>query len=277
MLVFILAGTSFRKGVYLSEVETDGDVSKFHLLRCSTNLSGPTLAFTDEDRDILSQVNDLAQRHFEQEPHLNHVLAQVYENSVTVNEANKAKEHKAKIKSHSDKTKDMPATGVIAFCTFYSSDIDQYKAPPQDRFDRYYKGASVLTKLRFSLKDEVRHLPLAKDFRVPLYPNSVLFIPLSTNRFYTHEIAPPQLPPNRFPTRLGYVVRCSKTKAVFRDGATFIQGEGKADVKLEKPTQEDVHELKRLYQKENLSAEKVEYGDVYFSLNDGDYQRPLVE
>ena len=171
----------------------------------------------------------------------------------------------------------MPANGVIAFCTFYSSDISQYKAAPQDRFDRCYKGASVLTQLGFRLKDEVRHLPLAKDFRVPLYPNSVLLIPLSTNRFYTHEILPPKLPPDRFPTRLGYVVRCSKTKAVFRDEATFIQQDGKEDVKLGKPTHEDIHELKTLYQKENVSVEKVEYGDVYFSLNNGDYLRPLVE
>jgi hypothetical protein len=46
-------------------------------------------------------VNGLARRQFDQIANLNHVLAQVYENSVTVNEWNKAKEHKAKIKSHS--------------------------------------------------------------------------------------------------------------------------------------------------------------------------------
>lgn len=135
----------------------------------------------------------------------------------------------------------------------------------------------MLTQLRFRLKNEVLHLPLAKDFRVPLYPNSILLIPLSTNRFYTHEIVPPMLPITRFPTRLGYVVRCSKTKAVFRDGATFIQREGKEDVKLEKPTREEFHELKKLYQEENLTAKKIEYKDIYFSLNEGDYKRPWVE
>ena len=36
-------------------------------------------------------------------------------------------------------------------------------------------------------------------------------------------------------------------------------------------------ELKRLYQEENATANVVEYGDVYFSLNEGDYKRPLVE
>ena len=91
---------AFRKGTYLSEVTNDNDnnSAEFHLLRCSANLSGPTLAFADEDREILAQVNDLATQNFEQNAELNHVLAQVYENSVTVNEANKAKEHKAKIK-----------------------------------------------------------------------------------------------------------------------------------------------------------------------------------
>lgn len=189
--------------------------------------------------------------------HLNHVLAQVYENSTTMNDAGKtAKEHKAKIKSHSDKTKDMPANGLIAFCSFYSDTI-KYKAPSHDRFDRCYRGASVLTQLRFKLKDEVQHLPLAKDFRVTLYPNSVLLIPLSTNRLYTHEIVPPVLPVGKFPTRLGYVARCSKTKAVHRDGATFLLQEGGEGVRLERPTQAESDELKLLYQKENLTAEKV--------------------
>lgn len=90
---------AFRKGIYLSEVDTEGDTSQFHLLRCSTNLSGPTLAFADEDRDILRKVNKLAEQNFEHQTHLNHVLAQVYENTVTVNDLNKQKEHKAKIKS----------------------------------------------------------------------------------------------------------------------------------------------------------------------------------
>jgi hypothetical protein len=205
------------------------------------------------------------------------VLAQIYENSVTTNEANRAKDHKAKIKSHSDKTKDMPANGLIAFCTFYSSDISSYKTKPDDRFNRYFKNASVLTKLRFQLKHDVHHLPLTKDFRVTLYPNSILLIPLSTNRLYTHEIVPPTLPVGRFPTRLGYVVRCSKTKAVFRDGATYIRRQGEADVKLEEPAPGDVGKLKKLYQEENVTADKIEYGDIYFSLNEGDYKRPLVQ
>jgi hypothetical protein len=91
---------AFRKGVYLSEISNGNgnDSAEFHLLRCSANLSGPTLAFADEDREIVTKVNDLARQNFEQKTEFNHVLAQVYENSVTFNEANKPKEHKAKIK-----------------------------------------------------------------------------------------------------------------------------------------------------------------------------------
>jgi hypothetical protein len=64
---------------------------------------------------------------------------------------------------------------------------------------------------------------------------------------------------------------------VFRDGATFIRRQGEADVKLERPVQAGINELKRLYQVENATADMVEYKDVYFSLNEGDYKRPLVE
>ena len=269
--------TSYRKGIYLSDVEVDGDTSKFHLLRCSTNFEGPTLAFAEEDREILSKVNQLAESNFVQKADLNHVLAQVYYNSVTIDESNKAKDRKAKIKSHSDKTKDMPTNGLIAFVTFYSSEISGYKKPPNNRFDRCYKDASVLTHLRFRLKGEARHLSLEPDFSVPLYPNSVLLIPLSTNRYWTHETCPPSLPVGKFPTRMGYVVRCSKTRAVFKDGAIFIQRDGKEDVKLEEPTKENVNELKRLYQAENATTNHIEYKDIFFSLNEGDYRRPIVE
>ena len=176
----------------------------------------------------------------------------------------------------------MPANGLIAFCTFYSSDIDTktYKSKPHDRFNRYFKDASVLTQLRFRLKSDASQLceasDLTPDFRVTLYPNSVLLIPLSTNRLYTHEIVPPTLPVGRFPTRLGYVVRCSKTKAVFKDGATFLQRGGK-EVKLVEPQEGELYELKGLYQQENISVDRVVYRDFDFSLNEGDYLRPVVE
>ena len=71
----------------------------------------------------------------------------------------------------------MPHHGVIAFCTFYSPDIDSktYKTKPHDRFNRYFKDASVLTQLRFKLKPDVdiTATELTQSFNVTLYPSSL--------------------------------------------------------------------------------------------------------
>jgi hypothetical protein len=61
---------------------------------------------------------------------------------------------------------------------------------------------------------------------VTLYPESAFFMPLSTNRLYTHEIRPSGLDASLLPTRLGYVVRCSSTEAVHKHGQTFIKTQG---------------------------------------------------
>jgi len=119
------------------------------------------------------------------------------------------KEKKAKIKQHSDKTKDMPSNGLIAFVTFYSDNIESLidqKSP--DDHEYMYKSTTVLTSLLFKRKDDAI-VEGPEKFSVPLYPNSVLLIPLSTNRTYTHEIVPSTLPVARIPVRLGYVIRCS--------------------------------------------------------------------
>jgi len=79
---------------------------------------------------------------------LNHVLAQVYHNTAASTGAGgveghvSTKEKKARIKSHSDKTKDMPVNGVMAVCTFYSDDIAQ-KAKVTPDGDYVYKNGSV--------------------------------------------------------------------------------------------------------------------------------------
>lgn len=213
---------------------------------------------------------------------MNHVLAQIYEN-FTLTEGNTTKEKKARIKSHSDKTKDMPSNGLIAFCTFYSKDIGDKtikKGKPEDAdpYDHLYKHGSVLTRLRFKLKKCVVNdvdcpLNLVQEFTVTLYPNSVFLIPLSTNRLYAHEIVPPNLPATNIPTRLGYVIRCSNSEGIFRDRKTYIQ-EGDDMKELLKPTKKDIASLKDMYFKENMSADVVDYGTIYFSLNDGDYKKP---
>lgn len=253
-------GVSFRKGIYLSHILEKEQEKEFHLLRCSTNLGGPTESFhPDVDLPILRRVQTAVNQCFAEHTTLNHVLAQVYENKMF-----DTREKKAKIKAHSDKTKDMPDQGVIAFCTFYSDDIRKYGADKDWKF----KKATSLTSLRFVPKSNDLDL---KSFDVPLLPNSVLIIPLSTNRMYTHATVPPNLAIKDIPTRLGYVIRCSKTLATHCNGTTYINGTA-----MTQPSEENVQEIKRLYKEENLTTEKIKYKSMYFSLNNGDYKEPIV-
>ncbi len=246
-------GQAFRKGIYLSRVTgKEDDELRYHFLRCSSNLDGATDNFRDTDEEIVNKVNSVAKRMFEQPTTLNHVLAQVYENTPDGKK-------KARIKAHSDKTKDMPIHGLIAFCSFYDSfyndefhltkddDVDyaHHVRREADGFDYLYRqGASVLPRLRFRLKQSQEgivvphdlHLPdeksgggdvqaslsLPNQFDVVLYPNSVFLISLQTNRLYTHGICPSVLPTTKIPTRLGYVIRCSNTLAAWKDGETHL-------------------------------------------------------
>lgn len=276
------SGEAFRTGIYLTEVEERKDETKFRLLRCSSNLKGPTDNFRATDRDIVDMANNVSNAFFNGNAKLNHVLAQIYENRTLTSESNSKIEKKAKIKEHSDKTKDMPENGLIAFCTFYrgfkegfESVLKDVKTANVDQFDYHYKNCSVLTRLRFRLKKSVTDQSMQKQFDVTLYPNSLFIIPLSTNRLYTHEIVPSPLPIDKLPTRLGYVIRCSKTEAVFKDGKTYIAEDGKY-IELAEPDEEGVSKLKELYREENLSDKIINYGKFYFSLNNGDYQEPIV-
>ena len=113
---------AFRTGIYISKVEPvniDSDELEFHLLRCSSNLSGSTDNVRPTDTLIMKEVNEMADKFFESKTSLNHILAQVYTNSVGANENDKDK--KDKIKAHSDKTKDMPTNGLMEFCSFYEN------------------------------------------------------------------------------------------------------------------------------------------------------------
>jgi hypothetical protein len=259
-------GVSFRRGLYLSEVkENKGDLH-FHLLRCSTNLSGPTEQFQKTDRDIIEKANAAALDFFQNPAPLNHVLAQVYLNTGR---------NKAKISAHSDKTKDMPQNGVMAFCTFYETNgVSLLKQSQDDPFDLSYNGVRALTKLHFKLKGEVKD-DLVKEFSVILYPNSMFLMPLSTNRLYTHDIRPSDLPAKHIPTRLGYVIRCSNRRALSRDGETYIEDGDGEYVKMQPITEEDRRLLKQLYYEENATTQMVKYPPIYFSMNDGDYKAPL--
>ena len=129
---------AFRTGIYLTEIlkemQNNTEVFNFHLLRCSSNFTGPTDNFRATDHLIIHKLNECVKYIFEKEIKFNHVLAQIYENTKK-SEENK-KERKAKIKAHSDKTKDMPKDGLIAFCTFYDrTDFAELNPSETDKFD----------------------------------------------------------------------------------------------------------------------------------------------
>ncbi|WP_327350496.1 hypothetical protein [Streptomyces sp. NBC_01304] len=268
-------GTAHRSGIYLTPVTRNGDDLHFRLLRCSTNLSGPTESFRPTDTDIVEELNREVATVFRNQAPLNHVLAQIYHNTLATAER---KQSKAKISAHADKTKDMPGNGIMAFCTFYDR-LDKLQPLAEDAFDYGVKGTSGLTKLRFRLKEPTgeRHgVTLPGQFTVPLYPGSVFFMPLSTNRLYTHEIRPSTLDAELLPTRLGYVVRCSSAEAVHKDGDTFLKT-ARGLVKLEPPTPAGMDDLRRLYAEENRTSSFIDYGDEFlFSMNTGDYVAPRV-
>ena len=268
-------GTAHRSGIYLTPVTRHGDALHFRLLRCSTNLSGPTESFRPTDTSIVEALNREAATVFQNQAPLNHVLAQIYHNTLATAER---KQSKAKISAHADKTKDMPGNGIMAFCTFYEG-LDNLQPLAEDAFDYGVKGASGLTKLHFRLKEttEERHgvvLPL--QFTVTLSPGSVFFMPLSTNRLYTHEIRPSALDAELLPTRLGYVVRCSSAEAVHKNGHTFLDVAGDL-VKLGPPTPVGMDELRMLYAEENRTSSFIDYGEKFpFSMNTGDYLAPRL-
>ncbi|WP_347218770.1 hypothetical protein [Chryseobacterium sp.] len=269
---------ALRKGIYLSKVtketnEQGQEAFHYNLLRCSSNLTGPTDNFRNTDTKIITTLNKCVLETFENETNLNHALVQIYENKKKT--ADSEKEVKAKIKAHSDKTKDMPKEGLIVFCTFYdNSNTEQLKPSATDSFDWCYKQTSALTRLHFKLKKTVEDDSLEKEFSVTLYPNSAFLIPLSTNRLYTHEIKPSVLGVEQIPIRMGYVVRCSNLEAMHTDDQTYIKENGQF-IKLEKMTPELQEELRDSYYEENVSEKMIEYGKIHFSMNSGDYERPI--
>ncbi|MBA4192276.1 MAG: hypothetical protein C0467_30265 [Planctomycetaceae bacterium] len=268
-------GTAHRTGIYLTPVKQDREGLHFRLLRCSTNLSGPTENFRANDTRIVDALNQEAAFIFQNHAPLNHVLAQIYHNTPA---ADTQKQCKAKISAHADKTKDMPANSIMAFCTFYDQ-LDKLRPLTKDAFDYGHKGISGLTRLHFRLKEPVVERTggnLPAQFTLTLYPNSVFFMPLSTNRLYTHEIRSSTLDAELLPTRLGYVVRCSSTEAVHKSCHTFLKKDGKL-VELVPPTLEGMNELRKLYAEENKSQAYIDYGDRFlFSMNTGDYIAPQI-
>jgi len=269
---------ALRKGIYLSKItkkESDKNEEQLHfkLLRCSSNLTGPTDNFRATDTHIVNTINEAVQYDFDKNTELNHVLSQIYENKKK--DKDHPKDVKAKIKAHSDKTKDMPKEGLIAFCTFYdTTNFDKLSPSKTNKFDRVYGKSSGLSRLLFKLKSSVKDATLVKEFSVTLYPNSVFLIPLSTNRLYTHEIRPSVLDIDLIPIRMGYVIRCSNLEAVYKNNQTYIKQEDKL-VQLEAMDTENLVDLRTSYYEENKTVKRVDYGKVHFSMNTGDYKKPI--
>lgn len=258
-------GEAYRKGIYISELnQTDTGGTRFNLLRCSTNFTGPTEGFSQHDESTIETASYVAHNCFENPAQLNHVLAQIYYNAIT-----NGKERKGKIKEHSDKTKDMPRNGLIAFCTFYDSDLK--RNDPEDKFNVKYKDATMLTSIRFRRKSD------NKKTLITLYPNSIFMISLKANRLYTHEIVPPCLPNDKVPIRMGYVIRCSNQFAIHKDGKTYprIMDTYYMDKPLMEADEEKIKELKDLYCIENKTEDIIEYPETFISMNRGDYQAPM--
>ncbi|WP_240788880.1 hypothetical protein [Psychroserpens sp. NJDZ02] len=269
---------ALRKGIYLSEITKEKSTKNeeqlhFKLLRCSTNLTGPTDNFRPTDTHIVNKINAAVKFDFEKDTELNHVLAQIYQNKKK--DKDHPKDVKAKIKAHSDKTKDMPKEGLIAFCTFYdNTNLDKLSPSKTNKFDRIYGKSSGLSRLLFKLKSSVNDATLVEEFSVTLYPNSVFLIPLSTNRLYTHEIRPSVLDIDLIPIRMGYVIRCSNLEAVYTNDQTYIENEGEL-IKLEPMVTENLEDLRTSYYQENKTVKRVDYGKVHFSMNTGDYKKPI--
>lgn len=264
---------ALRRGIYLSKVTKDKkDALHFNLLRCSSNLTGPTDNLRKTDIQILNTLNRAIKFDFEKKTELNHILAQIYLNKK--NDLN-LKEVKAKISAHSDKTKDMSKEGLITFSTFYDKANFEHLSPSKtDKFDLVYKKLSGFTRLLFKLKKTVNDESLVKEFSVTLYPNSVFSIPLYTNRLYTHEIRPSALNIDKIPIRMGYVIRCSNLEAVYHDNKTYIK-ENENLIPLEPMNNENMEDLRDSYYKENKTEKNVNYGKVHFSMNSGDYKKPI--
>jgi hypothetical protein len=241
------AERAHRSGIYLTPVRSEGDALHFRLLRCLTNLSGPTENFRATDRHIVDALEHEARSLFDDAASLNHVLAQVCHNTPADLEH---RQTKARISPHADTTKDVPGNGIMAFCTFYDR-LEGLHPMADGPFDLGRRRASELTRLRFRRKEGVRNDgALPSQFTLTLYPGSVFFMPLSTTRLYVHEIVPSALEAERLPTRLGYVVRCSNAEAVHKNGTTFVNSQGEL-VPLVAPTPEGTAELRKLYAEEN--------------------------
>jgi hypothetical protein len=191
-------GISHRSGIYLSRVKETETSIVYNIMRCSTTFKAPTDAFTDTDECIVQEANRHLNHCIHQCSDFNHVLAQLYTNTIV-----DGRQIKAKLPAHSDKTEDMPVHAAIGFATFYDL---------SNRKDEYDYNNNELARMQFLSKTCKTRM---KTIEVLLEPNSLLIIPLHTNQLYTHEIVPPVSTIDKVLTRIEYVMRSSNVEANF--------------------------------------------------------------
>lgn len=261
---------------------------EYNLLRCTDNLDGPTENFKQIDWIIVNKLNNISEYFFNDSFEFNHVSAKIFENYYEDN-----LQKKEKIYAHSDKTNDMPDNGLIAFCTFYKIRGCTYRGDKFKNYDISYKDSTILTKLRFEKKiNAPLNLPAKID--ITLYHDSVLIIPLLTNRFYTHETIPSVHTVERIPFRMSYTVRCSKTKALcvthngeeIKDTIYIVDNIEKNEedddipklkaIQMIPMTDKELKRINELYFLENTTTININYGKFFSSMNTGDYLKPIL-
>lgn len=112
-------------------------------------------------------------------------------------------------------------------------------------------------------------------FDVVLYPNSMFVISLLVNRLYTHEIVPSAVPISQMPTRMGYVIRCSKASAIHAAGETHLLVDGVpqrlVEVKYHVPCKMSLPSFRFLDNGMNGSARRPPQASSAFGAETGAY------
>jgi len=75
---------------------------------------------------------------------------------------------------------------------------------------------------------------------------------------------------------MGYVVRCSNTQVYYKDDENILICRYDKIIKLGEPTSKCIETLKQIYYEENTSDELITYDMFNFSMNNGDYKKPIL-
>lgn len=239
-----------RIGCYIGEVN-DG---RFPLLRCSTQFKEGTHNMKSSDRYIFHTVNSLIKTvHGDKYPKLNHALFQSYLNHSSIG-------------THSDKTRDMPESFIIAFVTFY----DKQTTGDERAKLRFYKKGLEREALSDSTKpsSKVRLEMQDEDFEIVLNHGSVILTTDYINDNYTHTI----IETSGRSTRSSYTMRTSAVEGCWTEEGVTVDG-----ITMRLPSKEEKKLLKQAYADENTSINRISYPECLkgVTVNIGDMMPPI--